>query len=104
MFKVFTALFVFILTLPRLVNAGPALSDDDVRKIIVQGSIKEFIEKHGKESCPCPYYTKDNVQCGSESAYFNYGENEETKDKPKCYPADVAEYEVKFFKSHYGIK
>lgn len=56
------------------------LSDEDVRKALIQQSIAAY-----RGNCPCPYNVdKAGRQCGRRSAYSKQGGY-----SPLCYSADV---------------
>ena len=69
----FTGLVLSLFALP---TTAQRLSDDDVRKLMIQESISSY---HG--SCPCPYnFAANGSQCGRRSAYSRPG-----GASPLCY-------------------
>jgi len=56
------------------------LSDEQIKKIIIQQSIENY-----SGNCPCPYnVTRNGSMCGRRSAYSRAGGY-----APICYPNDV---------------
>ncbi len=72
------------------------MSDAEIRTLILEGFLKSY-----EGECPCPFskYKQDNreVTCGDQSEYFT------TPGKVLCYPRDVADTEVKFYRQKYQI-
>ncbi len=63
-----------------LAAAAAGLSDEDVRRALIQRSIAAY-----PGNCPCPYnLDRAGRQCGRRSAYSKQGGY-----SPLCYPADV---------------
>ena len=77
-----------------------AMTDDQVRQLIMQGSINEFIDRYGQSACPCPYSIgKGGHSCGIDSGYY---QGEGTVDL-RCYPRDITLEEVEQYRLDYGI-
>lgn len=77
-----------------------AMTDDQIRQLIMQGSITEYTERYGTSSCPCPYSPgKGGHNCGIDSGYYQ-GEGAVSL---RCYPRDVTEEEVDQYRLEYGI-
>lgn len=65
------------------------LTDDQIRQKIIQQSISQY-----RGSCPCPYsVARNGSSCGGRSAYSRAGGYQ-----PKCYPKDVSDAEVQWYK------
>jgi hypothetical protein len=65
------------------------LSDDQIKKIIIQQSIQNY-----SGNCPCPYnVTRNGSMCGRRSAYSRAGGY-----APICYPNDVTPDMIKRYK------
>jgi len=65
---------------PRQASTVPGISDDEVRRKIIQASIAQY-----PGACPCPYIRDGGGRrCGGRSAYSRPGGYD-----PLCYPADV---------------
>lgn len=65
------------------------LSDDQIKKIIIQQSIQNY-----SGNCPCPYnVTRNGSICGRRSAYSRAGGY-----APICYPNDVTPDMIKRYK------
>src|SRR5258708_21760816 len=63
-------------------------SDEDVRRMIIDDSMRNF------PSCPCPYsYAWNGKQCANDSAYSKLG-----RSGPLCYPADVSHQDVIYYR------
>src|SRR5436305_2113018 len=59
-------------------------SDEDVRKMIIDDSMRNY------PNCPCPYsYAWNGRQCAGDSAYSKLG-----RSGPLCYPADVSHQDI----------
>ena len=73
--------------------AGPApaqryYSDDEVRRMIIDDSMRAF------PNCPCPYsYAWNGKQCAGDSAYSKLG-----RSGPLCYPADVSHQDIIYYR------
>ena len=66
------------------------LSDEQIKKIIIQQSIGNY-----SGNCPCPYnVTRNGSVCGRRSAYSRAGGY-----APICYPNDVTQGMINRFKS-----
>jgi hypothetical protein len=65
------------------------LSEDQIKKIIIQQSIQNY-----SGNCPCPYnVTRNGSVCGRRSAYSRAGGY-----APICYPNDVTQDMINRFK------
>jgi len=65
------------------------LSDEQIKKIIIQQSIQNY-----SGNCPCPYnVTRNGSVCGRRSAYSRAGGY-----APICYPNDVTQDMINRFK------
>ena len=65
-----------------LANDNQALTDNDVRKLLIQQSIASY-----SGSCPCPYNTTRNgSRCGKRSAWSKPGGR-----SPLCYATDITD-------------
>lgn len=74
-------------------DAGPALSDDEIRKILIAESIRAY-----PGNCPCPYnLDRAGRRCGKRSAWSRAGGY-----SPLCYEADVTDEMVKAFRKRTG--
>ena len=62
-----------------------ALSDDEIKQLLVEESVLYYLTYHG--NCPCPY-TLDRAgrRCGKRSAYSKPGGQD-----PLCYAADITD-------------
>ena len=82
-----------LLFLATLFWAAPATaqryySDEDVRRMIIDDSMRNF------PSCPCPYsYAWNGRQCAGDSAYSKLG-----RSGPLCYPADVSHQDIVYYR------
>ena len=66
------------------------LSDDEIRKILIQQSIASY-----SGNCPCPYNRASNgSRCGKRSAYSRPG-----GASPLCYPNDVTDAMVERYRA-----
>ena len=77
-----TRLFAAALVLISLVSsaADAELSDDAIRRLLIQRSIASYSTK-----CPCPYFLdRASRRCGARSAYSKPG-----GESPLCFPEDV---------------
>jgi hypothetical protein len=80
-------LFIVVL-LPSLCLAG-ALTDEQVRSMIIRDSIASYSGK-----CACPYnVTRNGSACGRRSAYSKPG-----GASPLCYPQDVSPEMIKRYR------
>lgn len=72
------------------ISAGARdLSDEQIKKIIIQQSIENY-----SGNCPCPYnVTRNGSMCGRRSAYSRAGGY-----APICYPNDVTPDMIKHYK------
>ena len=79
----------FILMLPTVAFAMKPMSDDEIRRYMVDESLKTFSRV---SACVCPY-SKDlqGLECGERSLYFTITAE---VDKPKCFPEDVKSYDI----------
>lgn len=63
-------------------------SDEDVRRMIIDDSMRNF------PTCPCPYsYAWNGKQCANDSAYTKLG-----RSGPLCYPSDVSLQDVIYYR------
>lgn len=93
-------LLISISCLSVICYALKSMTDDEIKKMLIDGSVSEFEASKGKFSCPCPYSRDSNGNdCGQNSAYFKALDEE----KPKCYPEDLRNYEVNDFRSEHDI-
>ena len=70
-------------------NQRPALSDGEIRKILIRESIEAYAG-----NCPCPYNTARNGStCGGRSAWSRPG-----GEQPLCYPKDVSDEMVQEYR------
>lgn len=70
-------------------QAEQALSDDQIRHLIIQQSIASY-----PGNCPCPYnVARNGSRCGKRSAYSRPGGY-----SPLCYPDDVSDAQVKAYR------
>jgi hypothetical protein len=77
------------------VVAQPGLSDDEIRRRIVQDSIASYTG-----ACPCPEsVNRAGRRCGGNSAYSRPG-----GAKPFCYVEDVTKEMVDRYRQHLSIK
>lgn len=73
---------------PAPAGAQRYYSDEEVRKMIIEDSMRNF------PSCPCPYsYASNGRQCAGDSAYSKLG-----RSGPLCYPADVSHQDVIYYR------
>ena len=69
-------------------NAQRYYSDEEVRRMIIDDSMRNF------PNCPCPYsYAWNGKQCANDSAYSKLG-----RSGPLCYPADVSHQDVIYYR------
>ncbi len=73
------------------------MSDAEIRILILDGFLKSY-----EGECPCPFSkikTEDGKEdtCGDQSEYFR------SPGKVLCYPRDVADTEIKFYRQKYQI-
>jgi len=92
----FIGLIILALTLTLgSANAGEALSDDEVRQLIISESISRY-----SGNCACPYNsTRNGSKCGGRSAYSRPG-----GQSPLCYRNDVTEDNVGRYRERHRIK
>jgi hypothetical protein len=79
-----------------VVSAGWAanLSDDDIRRILIQQSIAAY-----PGNCPCPYnLDRAGRSCGKRSAWSRAGGH-----SPLCYPSDVSDEMVAEYRARAGL-
>jgi hypothetical protein len=77
--KYLSALF-FIMALWAVPATAQRISDDDIRKMMIDRSIAEY-----PGNCPCPYnLARNGSRCGGRSAYSRPG-----GASPLCYPTDI---------------
>ena len=70
-----------LLLLPLAIGAQ-ALTDDEIRQLIIEESIRSY-----PGNCPCPYNrARNGSRCGGRSAYSRAGGY-----SPLCYPQDVSD-------------
>jgi hypothetical protein len=70
-------------------------SDADIRDRIIEESMAAFPGK-----CPCPQsLLNSGKRCGKNSAYSSKGGGA----RPKCYPSDVSDAQVKRYREENGI-
>jgi len=68
------------------------LSDDQVRRILIDESIADYLANVG--NCPCPYNrARNGSRCGRRSAYDRAG-----GEAPLCFPKDVSEEMVQQYR------
>ncbi len=74
------------------ISQAKALSDGQVKKLIIQESIESYSGR-----CPCPYnVTRNGRSCGGRSAYNRPGGY-----APLCYPQDVTPAMVKEYRQQH---
>jgi hypothetical protein len=74
-------------------QAGPAMSDAQVRQAIIRESIASY-----PGPCACPYNSARNgSSCGRRSAYSRPGGH-----APLCYPRDVSKAAVEAYRREHG--
>lgn len=90
-----TIICLMIMLLPGSSYAIRGMTDNEVRKNIIDGFTSSF-----KGDCACPE-NKDSKgnRCGDSSAYFKSNSD----NSVKCYPADVTEDEVQDYRDQYNI-
>ena len=80
--------FLILLINPAYAD-NQALSDDAIRKTLIQNSIASYPGR-----CPCPYNAASNgSRCGKRSAYSRPGGY-----APLCYPKDISDAQVKQYR------
>jgi len=68
------------------------LSDDQVRRILIDESIADYLANVG--NCPCPYHrARNGSRCGRRSAYDRAG-----GEAPLCFPKDVSDQMVQQYR------
>jgi hypothetical protein len=90
--RAMTVYFLMSLLAFPSIASGKKLTDDQIRKAIIQESISSY-----PGTCPCPYnITRNGSRCGRRSAYSRPGGY-----SPLCYPSDVTDDMVeKYRKKH----
>ena len=90
-----TMLAGWALGLASVVMAGEAMTDDEVRRAIIQESLRAY-----PGNCPCPW-NRDRAgrQCGRRSAYFRPGGY-----APVCFAHDISDEQVRAFREARQIK
>ncbi len=70
------------------------MTDAEIRGYILQGFLRSY-----EGECPCPFSKEKLTQkeCGDQSEYFR------NPGKVLCYPRDVADTEVKFYRQKHMI-
>ena len=85
----FLALFVVFATSQAFGKSEKALTDAQIRKILIEESIAAY-----PGNCPCPYNTARNgSRCGGRSAWSRPG-----GAAPLCYPKDVSDDMVQAYR------
>lgn len=80
----------FLSSISIAADHPPALSDQQIKKILIEKSIGEY-----PGNCPCPYNTTRNgSRCGGRSAWSKKGGY-----APLCYDGDVTDVMVKEYRS-----
>lgn len=79
---------------PNEVFARSNFTDADVRKVMIEESIRGY-----KGNCPCPYNRASNGSaCGKRSAYSRPG-----GASPLCYPEDIPDDAVRAYRRSHGM-
>ena len=87
------AVFLLGLLLAVPAQAQRFYSDEEIRRILVEDSVRTAGE------CPCPYsYAWNGRQCGEKS---QYNEASSRPDRPYCYPQDVPHYMIREYRERY---
>lgn len=88
-------LFMMLLLVAPVFADGHPLTDDQVRKALVEKSIASY-----PGSCPCPYnVAKNGSRCGKRSAWSRAGGY-----APLCYPSDITDAMVKRYREEHKGK
>ena len=83
-----------LLLLSPTVDAKGALSDSQIRQLLIQQSIASY-----PGNCPCPYNAARNgSSCGRRSAY-----SRARGYQPLCYSRDISQRMVDDYRQHNGI-
>lgn len=91
---------IVLALLPLTSQAYMAMSDDQVRQLIMQGSITDYTKRYGTNACPCPYSVgRSGHACGLDSGYYQ-GEGAVAL---RCYPRDITQDEVDQYRIDFGI-
>ncbi|MBV8772146.1 MAG: hypothetical protein JO166_07440 [Deltaproteobacteria bacterium] len=76
--------------------AGPASTDNQIRRQIVQQSVADYRARG--HPCACPYsLTRKGSPCGARSAYKRPG-----GEHPLCYPSDVTDQMISDWKRQHA--
>ncbi len=85
-------LIAFFLALQSCVAVSEELTDDQIRKTLIEQSIRSY-----SGACPCPYNVMRNGRkCGGNSAYSKPGGAE-----PLCYDTDVTDEMVERYRKRH---
>ena len=88
----FLALFVVLAASQAYGKGEKALTDAQIRKILIEESIAAY-----PGNCPCPYNTASNgSRCGGRSAWSRPG-----GAAPLCYSRDVSDELVQAYRSEH---
>ena len=86
---VLLAASLWAISVPAPGSAQQALSDQEIRRLIIQESIRRY-----SGSCPCPYNVdRAGRRCGRRSAYSRPG-----GASPLCYEQDVTQEMVERYR------
>lgn len=81
--------FVVTLVLTLGISAKESLTDDQIKKIIINESIASY-----SSVCACPYsIARNGSACGGRSAYSKPGGY-----SPICYPSDVTDEMIRRYR------
>ena len=90
---IFLTLGVFLVLVGPLLTLAQALTDDEVREILIEQSIDGY-----SGNCPCPYNTMRNGRrCGGNSAWSRAG-----GAAPLCFPDDVPAADVAAYRAEHN--
>ncbi len=84
------AIFLVVLLGALPASAQRYMSDEEIRRILVEDSVRTSGE------CPCPYsYAWNGRQCADKS---QYNQASSRPDRPLCYPNDVPHYMIREYR------
>ena len=90
----FKNIFITFALFSSLACAKGNLSDDQIKKQMIQQSIASY-----PGNCPCPYnVTRNGSSCGGRSAYSKPGGYD-----PLCYPNDINPSMLNDYKKRNGL-